>query len=153
MKGMLNEFKEFALKGNMMDLAIGIIIGAAFGAIINSLVNDIIMPPIGLALGKVDFSSLYWNLSGTVYPTLAAAKTAGAAVMSYGIFFNTLINFLIVALVLFFVVKGMNTMRRAADKKKAAAPPAAPTTKECPKCFSTINIKASRCPNCTSEVK
>jgi large conductance mechanosensitive channel len=153
MKGMLNEFKEFALKGNMMDLAIGIIIGAAFGAIVNSLVNDIIMPPIGLALGKVDFSSLFINLSGQAYPSLAAAKQAGAAVMSYGVFINTLINFLIVALVLFFVVKGMNTMRRAADKKKAAAPPAAPTTKECPRCFSSISLKATRCPNCTSELK
>ena len=147
---MFKEFREFALKGNMIDLAVGIVIGAAFGQVVNSLVNDVIMPPIGLLLGKVDFANLYINLTGGAYPSLAAAKEAGAATLNYGLFINTIINFLIVALAIFFVVKAINTARKAAEKP---APAAEPTTKECPYCFSTIPIKATRCPNCTSELK
>lgn len=147
---MFKEFREFALKGNMVDLAVGIVVGGAFGQVVNSLVNDVIMPPIGLLLGKVDFTNLYINLTGGAYPSLAAAKEAGAATLNYGLFINTIINFLIVALAIFFVVKAINTARKAAEKP---APAAEPTTKECPYCFSTIPIKATRCPNCTSELK
>jgi large conductance mechanosensitive channel len=143
---MWKEFKEFAMRGNVIDLAVGIIIGGAFGAIINSLVKDIIMPPIGLLLGKVDFASLYINLTGTAYPTLAAAQEAGAATINYGLFINTLINFILVALALFFVIKGMNAMR------KPAPAPAAPDTKECPYCLTKVPKKATRCPACTSEL-
>jgi large conductance mechanosensitive channel len=147
---MFKEFREFALKGNMIDLAVGIVVGGAFGQVVNSLVNDVIMPPIGLLLGKVDFTNLYINLTGGAYPSLAAAKEAGAATLNYGLFINTIINFLIVALAIFFVVKAINTARKAAEKP---APAAEPTTKECPYCFSTVPIKATRCPNCTSELK
>ncbi|NTW50301.1 MAG: large conductance mechanosensitive channel protein MscL, partial [Chlorobiales bacterium] len=120
--------------------------GGAFGKIVTSMVGDIIMPPIGLLLGKVDFSNLFINLSGTDYPSLAAAQAAGAATLNYGLFINTIINFLIVALAIFMVV-------RASNKLKKPAPAAAPTTKECPYCFSNIPLKATRCPQCTSEVK
>jgi len=143
---MLKEFRDFAIKGNVIDLAIGIIIGTAFGRIVTSLVTDIIMPPLGVVLGKVDFSNLYINLSGKAYASLADAKTAGAATINYGMFINTIIDFVIVAFVIFLMVRGINHM------KKAPAP-AAPNTKECPFCFTQIPIKATRCPNCTSELK
>src|SRR5262245_42093298 len=142
---MFKEFKEFAMKGNMVDMAVGIIIGSAFGKIITSLVNDIIMPPIGLVLGKMDFSNFFLNLSGKPYGSLAEAKAAGAATMNFGVFFNTILDFLIVAFAIFFVIKQINRLRRA--------PEAAPTTKECPYCVSAIPLKAMRCPQCTSEIK
>ncbi|HTZ75653.1 MAG TPA: large-conductance mechanosensitive channel protein MscL [Candidatus Aquilonibacter sp.] len=141
---MLKEFKEFAMKGNVLDMAVGIIIGAAFGRIVTSLVNDVIMPPIGLVLGHVDFSSLFLNISGTHYPTLAAAKAANAATINYGSFVNTIIDFLIVAFVIFLFVRQVNRWNRPA--------PVAATTKNCPYCVMSIPIKATRCPNCTSEV-
>jgi large conductance mechanosensitive channel len=142
---MFKEFKEFAMRGNVLDMAVGIIIGAAFGRIITSLVNDVIMPPIGLLLGKVDFSGLFLNISGKSYDTLAAAKAAGAATINYGTFLNTVIDFLIVAFVIFLVVRQINRWSKP-------TPAAAPTTKECPYCVSMIPIKATRCPNCTSQV-
>jgi large conductance mechanosensitive channel len=145
---MLKEFKEFAMRGNVLDMAIGIIIGAAFGKIVTSVVNDILMPPIGLLLGKVDFSNLFIDLSGKSYPTLEAAKAAGAATIKYGMFINTVIDFIIVAFVIFLLVRQINRMKRQEEVK-----PAAPTTKECPYCLSTIAIKAVRCPHCTSELK
>ena len=144
---MLKEFKEFALKGNAVDLAIGVILGVAFGAIVTSLVNDIMMPPIGKALGGVDFSNLFLVLGDGTYPSLKAAKEAGAATINYGIFINVVINFLIVAFVLFMVVKAMNRMKR-----EAPAPAPAPTEKECPQCATSIPIKAKRCPHCTSNL-
>ncbi|MGB9594578.1 MAG: large conductance mechanosensitive channel protein MscL [Anaerolineae bacterium] len=142
---MLKEFKEFAMRGNVVDMAVGIIIGAAFGKIITSLVNDIIMPPIGLLLGGVDFSNLYLNLSGGSYPSLAEAKAAGAATVNYGVFLNTVIDFIIVAFAIFLVVRAINRMRRQPA-------PAEPTTKECPFCLSKVPMKATRCPFCTSEL-
>ena len=146
---MLKEFKEFALKGNVLDMAVGIIIGVAFGLIITSLVQDIIMPPIGLLLGNIDFSNIFSVLkegkAAGPYATPAAAKAAGAVTMNWGIFINTLINFLIVAFAMFLMVKGVNKMR----KEKVADP----TTKDCPYCLSAIAIKATRCPHCTSELK
>ncbi len=145
---MWKEFKEFIMRGNVMDLAVGIVIGAAFGAVVNSLVKDIIMPPIGLLLGKINFTDLFINLSGTPYSSLAAAQQAGAATINYGLFINTIINFIIVGLAIFFVVKAVNRLRRPAP----AAAPAAPTTKECPHCYTEIPIKATRCPNCTSQL-
>jgi large conductance mechanosensitive channel len=143
---MLKEFKEFAMKGNVLDLAVGFIIGAAFGKIVTSLVSDIIMPPIGLILGKVDFSSLFLNLSGKSYSSLAEAKAAGAATLNYGIFLNNIVDFLIVAFAVFVVVRMVNRWNKP-------APAAAPSTKECPYCASTIPLKATRCPNCTSEIR
>ena len=143
---MLKEFKAFAMRGNVLDMAVGIIIGAAFGRIITSFVSDVIMPPIGLLLGKVDFSSLFLNISGTSYATLAQAKAAGAATINYGVFLNTVLDFLIVALVIFLLVRQVN-------RSNKPAPAAAPTTKECPYCVSAIPLKATRCPNCTSEVR
>jgi large conductance mechanosensitive channel len=143
---MFKEFKAFAMRGNMLDMAVGIIIGAAFGRIISSFVADIIMPPIGLLIGKVDFSGLFLNISGTSYPTLAAAKAAGAATINYGVFLNTVLDFLIVALVIFMLIRQVNRWNKP-------APAAAPTTKECPYCVSTIPLKATRCPNCTSELR
>jgi len=149
---MLKEFKEFAVKGNMVDMAVGIVIGAAFGAIIASLVADVLMPPLGLLLGNVDFSNLFLVLKegSTLGPfaTIAAAKEAGAVTLNYGLFVNTIVNFLIIAFAIFFVVRAIN---RA--KKQEAAPPAVPTTKDCPHCLSTIPIKATRCGHCTSELK
>ena len=144
---MLKEFKEFVMRGNVLDLAIAVIIGAAFGAIVTSLVNDLVMPPLGLALGKVDFKDLFISLNGLPYPSLAAAKTAGAPVLAYGQFINTVINFLIIAFVIFMIVKQVNRF-----KKPAPAPPA-PATKECPYCVSVIALKAVRCPQCTSELR
>jgi len=143
---LFKEFREFAMRGNVLDMAIGIIIGAAFGKIITSIVNDILMPPLGLILGKVDFSSLFINLSGQAYPTLAAAKAAGAATMNYGLFINTVIDFLIVAFVIFLLVKQVNRF-----KKQPA--PAAPPTRECPFCLSAVPFKSTRCAFCTSELK
>jgi large conductance mechanosensitive channel len=143
---MLKEFRDFALKGNVIDLALAVIIGAAFGAIVSSLVNDVIMPPIGYALGGVNFNDLFISLNGTAYPSLAAAKAAGAPTINYGVFLNTIIDFIIIAFVLFLVVRSINSM------KKAPAP-VAPTTKECPYCYTQIPIPATRCPNCTSELK
>jgi len=145
----MDDFKAFITKGNMMDLAVGIIIGVAFGAVITSLVNDVLMPPIGLALGGVDFKEWYILLKeGTVggpYPSLSAATTDGAVTWRFGMFINALINFLIVALVIFMIVKAMASMKR----KEAAK---SPTTRACPHCDTQISLKATRCPNCTSEV-
>jgi len=142
---MLKEFKEFAMRGSLLDLAIGIVLGAAFGRIITSFVNDILMPPIGLLLGGQDFASLFISLRGGPYPSVAAAKAAGAPTINYGIFFNTVIDFVIVAFVLFLVVRQVNRMRRE--------PEATSTTKPCPYCVSTIPLGAVRCPYCTSEIK
>jgi large conductance mechanosensitive channel len=144
---MWKDLKAFILRGNVLDLAVGIIIGAAFGKIVTSLVNDVIMPPIGLLLGKVDFSSLFINLSGKPYESLAAAKTAGAVTINYGIFINAVLDFLIVGLVVFFLIRGLN---RLLPKPKEA--PAVPTTKDCPHCLSAIPLKATRCPHCTSQL-
>jgi len=148
--GMMKEFKEFAVKGNVMDMAVGIIIGAAFGTIVKSLVADVIMPPIGLLLGNVDFANLFFVLKdaatgAAVYATVAEAQAAGAVTLNYGLFINTVISFLIVAFAIFIVIKNMNRL-----KKEAPAPVAETTTRECPHCFSTISIKATKCPNCTS---
>jgi large conductance mechanosensitive channel len=149
---MLKEFKEFAMRGNVIDMAVGIIIGAAFGTIIGTMVSDVLMPPIGLLLGNVDFSNLFLVLKeGKIagpYATVAAAKGAGAVTLNYGLFVNTVVNFLIVAFAIFFLIRGMNSL-----KKKEEAPPVAPPTKECPHCLSTIPIKATRCGHCTSELK
>ncbi len=143
---MWKEFREFIMRGNVMDLAVGIIIGAAFGAIVTSLVNDIIMPPIGLLLGKINFTDLFINLTpDKAANSLKAAKDLGAATINYGVFINTLINFLIVALVIFLVVRAVNKLRKP-------APVAAATTKDCPYCYSSIPLKATRCPQCTSEL-
>ena len=150
MKKFLKEFKEFALKGNMMDLAIGMIIGSAFTSIVNSLVSDIINPIIGIFTGKIDFSNLFITLDGSEYATLAAAEEAGAAVFKYGSFISNLINFFIMALVVFMIVKILNKLRSATEKEEA---PAAPTTKICEFCKSEINIEATRCPNCTSLIQ
>jgi large conductance mechanosensitive channel len=145
---MIKEFKEFIMKGNVLDLAIGVIIGGAFGKIVSSLVTDVLMPPLGMLLGKVDFSSLYINLSGGSYSSLAEAQKAGAATLNYGLFLNNIINFLIIALVIFLIVKQVNRLQ-----KPAVQPAAEPTTKECPYCSKTsIAIKAIRCPNCTSQL-
>ena len=142
---MWKEFKAFILRGNVIDLAVGIIIGGAFGTIVTSLVKDIIMPPIGLLLGKVNFADLYINLTGTAYPTLKAAQEASAATINYGLFINSIINFLLIGVALFFVIKAVNKMQKP-------APVVAPTTKECPHCLTQVPLKATRCPACTSEL-
>ncbi len=142
---MLKEFKEFAMKGNVLDMAIGVIIGGAFGKIVTSLVSDVLMPPLGLVLGKVDFSSLFLNLSGTPQPSLAAAKAAGAPTVNYGVFLQTVLDFIIIAFVIFMLVRQVNRL-------KTPAAPSAPTTKDCPLCLSTIPIKATKCAHCTSAV-
>lgn len=142
---MLKEFKEFAMKGNVLDMAVGIIIGAAFGRIVTSLVSDILMPPIGRLLGRADFSGLFINISGKSYPTIAAAKAAGAATINYGLFINNIIDFVIVAFAVFLLVRQVNRWTRK------PAPAAAPTTKDCPFCCTAIPIQAKRCPNCTSD--
>ena len=148
---MLKEFKEFAMRGNVIDMAVGIIIGGAFGTIVKSLVNDVIMPPIGLLLGGVDFSDLFITLKeGSVagpYATLASAQSAGAVTVSYGLFINAVISFLIVAFAVFLLIRGLNRMKREEE-----APPAAPSDKECPHCLSRIPLKATRCAHCTSEL-
>ena len=149
---MVKEFREFAMRGNVVDMAVGIIIGAAFGSIVKSLVADIIMPPVGLILGNVDFSNLFAVLKeGKIagpYGSLAAAKAAGAVTLNYGIFINTIISFLIVAFSVFLLIRSINTLKRQQE-----AAPAAPTTKECPFCLSVIPLKAVRCGQCTSELK
>jgi large conductance mechanosensitive channel len=142
--GMLKEFKDFAAKGNVIDLAVGVIIGAAFGKIVTSLVNDIIMPPIGKLTGGINFSDMFYDLSGTGYPSLAAAKEAGAATLNYGIFIQAIIDFLIVAFVIFMFVKQMNKLKKPAP---------APDTRDCPFCLTKIPQKAKRCSACTSEVE
>ena len=142
---MLKDFKEFAVRGNVVDLAVGVIIGAAFGKIVTSFVNDLVMPPIGVLLGSRDFSNLFIDLSGKGVKTLAEAKTVGAATINYGIFINTCLDFLIVAFVIFLMVRWINRL-------KSEPPPASPTSKECPFCISAIPLKASRCPNCTSQL-
>jgi large conductance mechanosensitive channel len=138
--GMIREFKEFAMRGNVVDMAVGIIIGGAFGKIVTSLVNDVVMPPIGMLMGNVDFSSLAITLR-------EKATAADAVTIKYGVFINTVLDFVVVAFCIFMVIKAMNRMQRAEAK-----PPKAPTTKDCPKCCSSIPIKATRCPNCTSEL-
>ena len=143
---MFEEFKKFAMRGNVIDLAVGIIIGGAFGKIVSSFVADILMPPIGKIMGKVDFTNLFIDLSGAGYTSLAEAKKAGAATINYGMFINTLIDFIIVAFAIFLLIRQINRMK----KEEEAAPPA---TKECPHCMSSISIKASRCPSCTSTLE
>jgi large conductance mechanosensitive channel len=149
---MFKDFKEFAMKGNMIDMAVGIVIGAAFGTIITSLVSDIIMPPIGLLLGNVDFANLFLLLKeGKVpgpYGSVAAAKAAGAVTLNIGIFINTIISFLIIAFSVFIVVRNINNLKRQEE-----APPTVPTTKDCPYCLSVIPIKATRCAHCTADLK
>lgn len=142
---MLKEFREFAVRGNVMDLAVAVIIGGAFGKIITSLVNDVLMPLIGLILGGLNFSGLFIALDGESYATLEAAKTADAAILTYGIFIQAIVDFVIVAFVIFMLVRTMNRMKKP-------QPAAEPTAKDCPYCFSTIPIKATRCPNCTSQL-
>ena len=140
------EFREFAMRGNVLDMAIGIIIGTAFGKIITSLVNDILMPPIGVLMGKVDFTNLFVNLSPQKYQRLAEAKAAGAATINYGLFLNTIIDFIIVAFVIFLLIRQVNRFKKKEE-------PAAPVTKNCPYCLSGVPVKATRCPHCTSELK
>jgi large conductance mechanosensitive channel len=150
---MFKEFKEFAMRGNVLDMAVGIIIGGAFGTIISSMVNDVLMPPIGMALGNVDFTNLYILLkegskAAAPYAALADAKAAGAVTINYGLFINSVVSFVIVAFCVFLLIRTMNRLKR-----EEVAPPAEPTTRDCPFCYSAIPLKASRCPNCTSEVK
>ena len=149
---MFKEFKEFAMRGSVVDMAVGIVIGAAFGTIVKSFVDDVLMPPIGLLLGNVDFSNLFITLkegakAAGPYASLAAAKAAGAVTLNLGIFINTVISFIIVAFAVFLVIKGINRMKREQEE-----PPAEPTTKDCPYCFTSIPIQASRCPHCTSQL-
>jgi large conductance mechanosensitive channel len=141
----LKEFKAFIMRGNVLDLAVAVIIGAAFGAVVNSFVGDILMPPIGLMLGSVDFSNLFLSLSGQSYPSLSAAQEAGAATLNYGLFINSIINFLIIAAAIFLIIRVVNKIQ------KPEVPPAV-TTKECPFCKTEIHLEASRCPNCTSQL-
>lgn len=145
---MWNDFKSFIMRGNVIDMAIGIIIGASFNGIVTSLVNDILMPPLGLLMKGVDFGNLFLTLKplGEAYPTLQAAKDAGAVTLNLGLFANTVINFVIVAGAVFVLIRGINKLQRPPK-------PTSPTTKECPYCFTTININATRCPNCTSDLK
>ena len=145
---MLKEFKDFAIRGNVMDLAVAVIVGGAFGKVVTSLINDVLMPPIGLLLGHVDFTNLFINLSGVPIDSVAKAKTAGAPIMAYGVFINTLIEFVIVAFVVFLMIRPLNRLKPA----PIPAPPA-PVTKECPYCCSTIPVRATRCGQCTSELK
>ncbi|MCX6645811.1 MAG: large-conductance mechanosensitive channel protein MscL [bacterium] len=145
---MIKEFKEFTMRGNLLDMAIGIIIGGAFGKIISSLVADIVMPPIGKLIGGIDFTNLYINLSGQTFASLADAQAAGAPTINYGMFINNILDFIIVALVIFFIIRAVNKFKKAEE-----APQAAPTTKACPFCYSEIAIKATRCPNCTSQLQ
>jgi large conductance mechanosensitive channel len=143
---MLTEFRTFILRGNMIDLAVGIVIGAAFTTVVNSFVNDLLMPPIGLLLGGVDFSNLFITLRGGPFPSLAAAKAAGAPTLNYGLFINNIINLLIVGFAVFMVVRAVNRLR-------GPAPVAEATTKDCPACAMAIPVKARRCPHCTTEIK
>jgi large conductance mechanosensitive channel len=146
MKKILMEFKDFIMRGNVVDMAVGIVIGVAFGKIVTSLVNDIIMPPIGLLLGKVNFQDLYINLSGQTFSSLDAARAAGVPTINYGVFLNTVLDFIIVAFAIFLVIHLMSRIKRPGAK------PAATTTKDCPYCVSSIPIKATRCPSCTSQL-
>ena len=143
---MLEEFKKFAMRGNVVDMAVGIVIGAAFGKIVSSFVGDVLMPPIGLAMGGMDFSGLFVNLGSETFPSLAAAKAAGAPTLNYGAFINSLIDFIIIALALFMVIKAMNRMKQPEEAK-------APDTKKCPECLSEIPLAAKRCMHCTSAIK
>lgn len=143
----MNEFKKFIMRGNVIDLAIGVIIGGAFGKIVTSFVNDILMPPIGMLLGKVDFSNLYINLSGGQYDSLAKAQEAGAATLNYGLFLNSVIDFVIITFIIYLLVRQINKLEKPAET------PSEPTTKECPYCYSAIPVKATRCPACTSQLK
>ncbi len=156
-KSLMTEFKKFAMRGNVIDMAVGIIIGAAFGKIVDSLVKDVIMPPIGLLLGKVDFANLFVVLKDGVtpapYASLSAAQNAGAVTLNLGLFVNAVISFLIVAFAVFILIKAINELQAKLDKKEAEAEKAAPTTKVCPYCCSEISIKAVRCPHCTSDLK
>ena len=150
---MFKEFKEFAMRGNVIDMAIGIIIGGAFGPIVGSMVSDILMPPVGLALGNVDFTNLFilikeGSKAAAPYASLADAKAAGAVTINYGLFINSVVSFVIVAFCVFLLVKTMNRLKR-----EEVPPPAEPTTRDCPFCLSAIPLKASRCPHCTAEVK
>ena len=145
---MLKEFKEFAMRGNVLDMAVGIVVGAAFGGIVTSFVNDVLMPPIGLLLGKVDFSNLFITLTGRHFDSVAQAKAAGAATLNYGMFMNTVINFLIVAFAIFLLIRQVNRLQ-----PKPAPAPAGPALKECMFCFSSIPQQATRCPHCTSDLK
>lgn len=142
---MIKEFKDFILRGNVLDLAIAVIIGGAFGKIVTSFVSDIIMPPIGMLLGNVDFTNLFIDLSGKGFASLADAQAAGAATINYGLFLNTVIDFVIIALVIFLIVRAVNKMKKPVEV-------AAPTTKTCEFCSTEIPLKATRCPNCTSEL-
>jgi large conductance mechanosensitive channel len=142
---MLREFKAFVMRGNVVDLAVGIVIGAAFGGVVTSFVNDLLMPPIGLVIGRVNFTDLFVSLSGRSYPTLAAARAAGAPTLNYGLFLNSLINLVIIAFAVFLVVRQVNRL-------KGPPPPPAPATRECPQCATAIPVKARRCPHCTSEL-
>jgi large conductance mechanosensitive channel len=144
---MFKEFKEFAMRGNVLDLAVAVVIGAAFGKIVSSLVNDILMPPIGLLIGRVDFKDLFINLSGTSYPSVAEAKTAGAPTVNYGLFLNTILEFIIVAFAVFLLVRSINRMWRKPETASAA-----PTTKDCSFCRMSIPLTATRCPHCTSQL-
>jgi len=141
---MLKEFREFAMRGNVIDLAVGIIIGAAFGKIVSSFVGDILMPILGALLGKMDFSNLFINLSGINYPTIAAAKAAGAATLNYGLFINAVVDFLIVALAIFLLIRQINKLKKPGIEN--------PTTRGCPYCYSKIDIRATKCPACTSVI-
>ena len=156
LKNGLNEFKTFAMRGNVIDMAVGIIIGAAFGKVIDSMVKDIFMPPLGWLMGKVDFANLYVTLPNSdgkivSYPSLEAAQSAGAVTINYGLFINTIISFIIVAFCVFLLVKGMNKLQEVA-KTKCKEDAQECTTKECPRCFSIIDIKASKCPHCTADI-
>lgn len=142
---MLRDFRSFVMRGNVVDLAVAVVIGAAFGAIVTSFVNDLLMPPIGLVLGRANFADLFLTLSGGSYPSLAAAKAAGAATLNYGAFLNTVVNFIIVAFAVFLLV-------RAVDRLRAQPVPASPSTTECPQCAMAIPLRAVRCPHCTSQV-
>ncbi len=151
---MLKEFKEFAMRGNVLDMAVGIVIGASFGRIIGSFVDDILMPPIGLLLGRVDFANLFLNLSGQRYETLTAAKEAGAATLNYGVFFNTVINFLIVAFAIFLLIRQVNRFKRAQEASFGSAQDKpAPTMRECPYCLLAVPLKARKCGHCTSQLQ
>ena len=145
---MFKEFKEFAMRGNVLDMAVGIIIGGAFGKIITSFVGDILMPPVGMLIGKVDLSNMFLNLGNGTFAKLADAKAAGVPTINYGLFLNTLIDFVIVAFAIFLLIRQVNRLKR-----EPAPAPAAPTTKDCPHCCTAIALKATRCPACTSEVK
>ncbi|HYW76876.1 MAG TPA: large-conductance mechanosensitive channel protein MscL [Gammaproteobacteria bacterium] len=153
MRGFLKEFREFAVKGNVVDMAVGIVIGGAFGTIVKSFVSDVIMPPIGLLIGHVQFSSLFWVIAEGKprgpYATIAEAHKAGAVTLNYGTFIDNIVSFLIIAWAVFLLVRVINRIRREFEAPEA---PAEPTTKECPYCASTIPLKATRCPNCTSEL-